>query len=110
MDFYSVLILDSPIDKDKLPKSVILIHAEVLPYSRTLVPYPLLSDSDIFKDNIGVMTRTRGTSADKSASPWPRVGTQKIYPHTYKPQINYQIFYKTHTSNKLLNFFIKPLM
>ena len=54
MDFCSVLILDSPSDKDKLPKSVILIHAKVFPYSRTLVPYPLISDSGIFRDNLGL--------------------------------------------------------
>ena len=54
MDFCLVLILDSPIDKDKLPKSVILIHAEVLPHCRTLVPYSLISDSDIFGDDLGL--------------------------------------------------------
>ena len=54
MDFCSVLILDSQRDKDKLPKSVILIHAEVLPHSRTLVPYPLIPDSDIFGGNLGL--------------------------------------------------------
>ena len=53
MDFCSILILDSSIDKDKLPKSFILIHAEVLPHSRTLVPYPLIPYSDIFGDNLG---------------------------------------------------------
>mgnify|MGYP003702331325 CR=1 FL=1 len=53
MDFSSVLILDSLTDKDKLPKSVILIHADVLPHSRTFVPYQLISDSDIFGDNLG---------------------------------------------------------
>ena len=49
-----MLILDSSRDKDKLPKSVILIHAKVLSYSRTLVAYPLISDSDIFGDNLGL--------------------------------------------------------
>ena len=54
MDFCSVLIQDSPIDKNKLPKSVIIIHAKVLSHSRTLVPYPLISDSDIFRGNLGL--------------------------------------------------------
>ena len=58
MDFCSVLILDSSRDKDKLTKSVILILAEVLPYSRTLVPYPLIPDSDIFRDNLGLVEIT----------------------------------------------------
>ncbi|KAL7229525.1 hypothetical protein ACSBR2_008099 [Camellia fascicularis] len=54
MDFSLVLILDSPIDKDKLPKSSILIQAEVHPHSRTLVLYPLIPDSNIFGDNLGL--------------------------------------------------------
>ena len=54
MDFSSVLILYSPRDKDKLSKSVVLIHAKVFSYSRTLVPDPLISDSDIFGDNLGL--------------------------------------------------------
>ena len=54
MDSGSVLILDSTVDKDKLPKSFILIQAESLPHSRTLVPYPLIPDSDIFGDNLGL--------------------------------------------------------
>ena len=54
MDFSSVLILDSPIDKDKLPKSFIRIQAEVLPHFRTLVLYPRIPDSDIFGDNLGL--------------------------------------------------------
>ena len=54
MDFSLVLILESPIDKDKLSKSFILIQAEVLLHSRTLVPYSLIPDSDIFRDNLGL--------------------------------------------------------
>ena len=49
-----MLIQDSSTDRDKLSKNVILIYAEVLPHSRTLVPYPLISDSDIFSDNLGL--------------------------------------------------------
>ena len=52
MAFCSVLILDSPIDKDKLPKSFILIQAEVLSHFRTLIPYPFTSDSGIFAGNL----------------------------------------------------------
>ena len=53
-----MLILDSPRDKDKLPKSVILIRAEVLAHSRTLAPHPLVSNSDIFKGNLGLSEMT----------------------------------------------------
>ncbi|GMP52731.1 hypothetical protein CsSME_00018437 [Camellia sinensis var. sinensis] len=49
-----MLILDSLIDKDKLPKSFILIQAEVLPHSRTLVPYLFISDSGISTNNLGL--------------------------------------------------------
>ncbi|KAL7193794.1 hypothetical protein ACSBR2_025427 [Camellia fascicularis] len=52
MDFSSLLILNSSIDKDKLLKSFILIQAESLPHSRTLVPYPLIPDFDFFGDNL----------------------------------------------------------
>ena len=58
MDFSSLLILDSAIDKDKLPKSFILIQVESLPHSRTLVPYPFIPDSDIFGDNLGLVEIT----------------------------------------------------
>ena len=54
MDSCSVLILDSPRDKDKLPKSFILIYAKVFSHFRSLVLYPLISDSDIFGDNLGL--------------------------------------------------------
>mgnify|MGYP003702553241 CR=1 FL=1 len=54
MDSHSVLTLDSSRDKDKLPKSFILILAKSPLYSRTLVPYPLISDSDIFGDHLGL--------------------------------------------------------
>ena len=71
-----VLTLDSSRDKDKLPKSFILILTKSPLHSWTLVPYPLFSDSDILGDNLGVnrdylgvMTLTRGTSAYTSASP-----------------------------------------
>ena len=46
-----VLTLDS--FKDKLPKSFILILVKSPLRLRTLVPYPLISDSDIFGDNLG---------------------------------------------------------
>ena len=69
MDFSSVLILDSPIDKDKLPKSFILIQAEVFPYSRTLVPYPLIPDFDIFGDNLGLEEIT-SVSQPGHVAPW----------------------------------------
>ncbi|KAL7179602.1 hypothetical protein ACSBR1_042908 [Camellia fascicularis] len=46
MDFSSLFILDSSTDKDKLPRSLILIQAEFPLRSRTLVPYPLIPDSD----------------------------------------------------------------
>ena len=49
-----MLILDSSRDKDKLLKSVILIYTKILSYSRTLVPNPLILDSDIFGDNFGL--------------------------------------------------------
>mgnify|MGYP003702386783 CR=1 FL=1 len=52
MDF--LLSAYSPIDKDKLPKSFILIQTEVLPHSRTLVPYLFIPDSDIFGDYLGL--------------------------------------------------------
>ncbi|KAL7198091.1 hypothetical protein ACSBR2_020582 [Camellia fascicularis] len=54
MDFSSLLIMDSSIDKDKLPKSFILIQAESLPHSRTLVLYPLIPNFDFFEDNLGL--------------------------------------------------------
>ncbi|KAL7216390.1 hypothetical protein ACSBR1_028353 [Camellia fascicularis] len=54
MDSNSVTILDSPRDKDRLPKSAIFIHLEVFLHSRTLVPYPLILDSDFFGDNLGL--------------------------------------------------------
>ncbi|KAL7177418.1 hypothetical protein ACSBR2_030725 [Camellia fascicularis] len=49
-----MLILDSLIDKDKFPKSFILIQAEVLPHSRTLITYPSIPDSGISADNLGL--------------------------------------------------------
>ena len=54
MDSGSMSIQDSQIDKNKLPKSFILIQAEVLPHFRTLVIYPLIPKSDIFGDNLGL--------------------------------------------------------
>ncbi|KAL7212165.1 hypothetical protein ACSBR2_014938 [Camellia fascicularis] len=54
MDSNLVLTLDSSRDKDRLPKSAIFIHLEVFLHSRTLVPYPLISDSDFFGDNLGL--------------------------------------------------------
>ena len=80
MDSNSVLTLDSSRDKDRFPKNIILIHLEVFPHFRTLVPYPLISDSDIFGDNLGIMTRTRGTSADTSASPCHALVLRKYIP------------------------------
>ncbi|KAF5931498.1 hypothetical protein HYC85_027669 [Camellia sinensis] len=71
-----MLILDSQLDRDKLFRSLILIHTETLPRSRTVVPYPLIPNSDISTDNLELakiisasMARPRGTSADTSASP-----------------------------------------
>ena len=48
-----VLTLDSLRDKDKLPKSFILILVKSPLRLRTLVPYQLISDSDILGDNLG---------------------------------------------------------
>ncbi|GMP96235.1 hypothetical protein CsSME_00044966 [Camellia sinensis var. sinensis] len=48
-----LLTLDSLRDIDKLPKSFILILTKSPLYSRTLVPYPLISESDIFGDYLG---------------------------------------------------------
>ena len=59
-------------DQDKLSKSLIftqtevfsqsrtLVHIQVvfLLHSRTLVPYPLISDSDIFGGNLGLAEMT----------------------------------------------------
>ena len=53
MNSNSVLTLDSLRDKDKLPKSFILILVKSPLRLRTLVPYSLISDSDIFGDNLG---------------------------------------------------------
>ena len=53
MDLGLLLIWDSQWDKDKLSKSVILILAKFPLCPRTLVLYPLISDSDIFGDNLG---------------------------------------------------------
>ncbi|KAL7161052.1 hypothetical protein ACSBR2_041659 [Camellia fascicularis] len=54
MDSGSMFILDSQLDRDKLPKSFIFIQTEILPYSRTLIPYPFISDFDISTDNVGL--------------------------------------------------------
>ena len=53
IDSHLVLTLDSTRDKDRLPRNTILIHLEVFLYSRTPVPYLLISDSDIFGGNLG---------------------------------------------------------
>ena len=53
MDSNSVLTLDFLRDKDKLPKSITLIHPEVFLHPRTLILYPLISDSGILADNLG---------------------------------------------------------
>ncbi|GMP25693.1 hypothetical protein CsSME_00002434 [Camellia sinensis var. sinensis] len=39
---------------DKLSKSLIFTQTEVLPHSRTLVPYPFILDSGFFADNLGL--------------------------------------------------------
>lgn len=78
MDFSSMLILDSPIDKNKLPKSFILIQAKVLPHSRTLVPYPLISSSDIFRDNLGL---AEITSASRPGHVAPRLTRRRHLGH-----------------------------
>ncbi|KAL7166593.1 hypothetical protein ACSBR2_037292 [Camellia fascicularis] len=52
MNSGSMLILDSQLDKDKLPKSLIFIQTEALPHSRTPVPYPFISDSSISVDHL----------------------------------------------------------
>ena len=62
MDSGSMLILDSQLDRDKLLKSFIIIHAKVLHSSRTLVPYPLISDSGISADNLGLAVITSTSS------------------------------------------------
>ena len=54
MDSGSMLILDSQLDWYKLSKSLIFIQTEVLPNSRTLVPYLLIPDSGILADNLGL--------------------------------------------------------
>ncbi|KAL7256382.1 hypothetical protein ACSBR1_010328 [Camellia fascicularis] len=57
LDFYGLQFcnyLGLSRDKDRLPKSAIFIHLEVFLHSRTLVPYPLISDSDFFGDNLGL--------------------------------------------------------
>ncbi|GMP43908.1 hypothetical protein CsSME_00013082 [Camellia sinensis var. sinensis] len=41
-------------DWDKLSKSLILTQTEVFSHSRTLVPYPLIPDSGILADNLGL--------------------------------------------------------
>ena len=53
MNFISMFTLDSLRDKDKLPKSFILILVKSPLRLRTLVLYSLISDSDIFGDNLG---------------------------------------------------------
>ena len=53
MNFNLVLTLDSLRDKDKLPKNFILILVKSPLRLRTLVLYSLISDSDIFGDNLG---------------------------------------------------------
>ncbi|KAL7247564.1 hypothetical protein ACSBR2_002476 [Camellia fascicularis] len=68
MGFCSVLILDSPRDKDKLPKSIILIYAEVISHFRTLVPSPLISESDIFGGNLGLAKITSASQIGHVAS------------------------------------------
>ena len=78
MDFSSVLILDSLIDKDKLSKSFILIQAKVLPHSRTLVLYPLISNSDIFRDNLGT---AKITSAQLPRHVAPRLTRRRHLGH-----------------------------
>ncbi|GMP31162.1 hypothetical protein CsSME_00005492 [Camellia sinensis var. sinensis] len=78
MDFCSVFILDSPIDKDKPPKSFILIQAEALPHSRTLVPYPLIPDFDIFEDNLGL---AEITSASRPGHVAPRLTCRRHLGH-----------------------------
>ena len=52
MDFGSILILDPKLDRDKLPKSLSFIQIEVLPHSKTSVPYLFISDSGISADNL----------------------------------------------------------
>ncbi|KAL7243521.1 hypothetical protein ACSBR1_015839 [Camellia fascicularis] len=78
MDFSSVLILDSPIDKDKLPKSFILIQAGVLSHSRTLVLYLLIPDFDIFEDNLGL---AEITSASRLGHVAPRLTRRRYLGH-----------------------------
>ena len=53
MDSNSMLTLDFSRDKDKLPKSFILMLVKSPLRLRILVPYSLISDSDIFGDNLG---------------------------------------------------------
>ena len=41
-------------DKDNTLREFIFILAKSSLYSRALVPYPLISDSDIFGDHLGL--------------------------------------------------------
>lgn len=54
VDSDSMLILDPHLDRDKLFLSLIFIQNEILPTSRTPVPYPFASDPDISADNLGL--------------------------------------------------------
>ncbi|KAL7163577.1 hypothetical protein ACSBR2_039648 [Camellia fascicularis] len=69
---------DSSIDRDKLPKSFILIQVESPHHSNTLVPYPLISDSDIFGDNLGL---AEIISASRSGHVAPRLTRQHHLGH-----------------------------
>ncbi|KAL7228953.1 hypothetical protein ACSBR2_007617 [Camellia fascicularis] len=66
----SMLILDSQLDRDKFPKIFIFIQTEILPYSRTLVPYLLISDSGISADNLGL---SKITSASRPGHVVPQM-------------------------------------
>ncbi|CAL5391147.1 unnamed protein product [Camellia sinensis] len=95
MDSNSVLTLDSLRDKDKLPKSFILISAKSSLYSRTLVPYPLISDSDIFGDNLGL---AKITSAQLPRHVAPRLTRRRHhatcwYLENISPQLPPRFYY-----------------
>ena len=95
MDSHLVLTLDSTRDKDRLPKNTILIHLEVFLHSRTLVPYLFISDSDIFRDNLGL---AEITSASRSRHVAPRLTRRRhlatcCYSENISPQLPPRFYY-----------------
>ncbi|GMP83028.1 hypothetical protein CsSME_00037103 [Camellia sinensis var. sinensis] len=84
MDSSSMLILDSQLDRDKLPKSFILIQTEIFPCSKTLVPYPLISNSGIIVDNLGL---AEITSASRPGHVAPQLILQHHVGHVLLEQL-----------------------